>query len=105
MCSAINFTSRSTAPSSCTSAVPSAGRTSWPEFPFTYGGVDNEHPDRFPAMDATAADAKRGRTAANMYWELGPDDALPPDIKRINAFECSAQMWERFNGVRGRFPL
>src|SRR5262249_20711711 len=43
--------------------------TSWPEFPFTYGGVDSEHPNRFPAMDATEADGKRGRTAANMYWE------------------------------------
>ncbi|MCV7217001.1 hypothetical protein H7J51_17140 [Mycobacterium crocinum] len=175
---------------------------SWPEFPFTYGGVDSEHPNRFPAMDATAADAKRGRTAANMYWELGPDDALivefdahdglwmitnmgafftsmdylyrpvsytpsrtavdadgkvrlvlahddpgvhnwvdtqgfergnltyrhmlegepavlstrlvarseldqvlPPDTKRVNASERTAQLWERFHAVRGRFPL
>lgn len=176
--------------------------TSWPEFPFTYGGVDSEHPNTFPATDATAADAKRGRTAANMYWELGPDEALivefdaheglwmvtnmgafftsmdflyrpvsytpsrsatdadgkvrlvlahddpgvhnwvdtqgfergnltyrhmldgepavlstrlvtraqldevlPPDTKRVNASERSAQLWDRFNGVRARFPL
>jgi Protein of unknown function (DUF1214) len=176
--------------------------TSWPEFPFTYGGVDNEHPNRFPQMDATEADGKRGRTAANMYWELGSDetlvvefdaheglwmitnmgafftsmdflyrpvsytpsrastdsdgkvrlvlahddpgvhnwidtqgfergnltyrhmlegqpailttrlvrraqldDALPPDTKRITGSERTAQMWERFNGIRGRFPL
>ncbi|MBB3602951.1 hypothetical protein FHT40_002612 [Mycolicibacterium sp. BK556] len=176
--------------------------TSWPEFPFTYGGVDGEHPNRFPAMEASEADSKRGRTAANMYWELGPDDALivefdaheglwmvtnmgafftsmdflyrpvsytpsrtsidsdgkirlvlahddpgvynwldtqcfergnltyrhmlegqpavlsarlvaraqldgalPPDTKRVNSSERTAQLWERFNGVRGRFPL
>jgi hypothetical protein len=176
--------------------------TSWPEFPFTYGGVDSEHPNRFPVMDATAADGKRGRTAANMYWELGPDEALivefdahdglwmvtnmgafftsmdflyrpvsytpsrastdgdgkvrlvlahddpgvhnwvdtqgfergnltyrhmlegqpavlttrlvarseldsalPPDTKRVTSSERTAQLWERFNGVRGRFPL
>ncbi|AKK28814.1 DUF1214 domain-containing protein [Mycobacterium sp. EPa45] len=176
--------------------------TSWPEFPFTYGGVDATRPNSFPAMDASAADAKRGRTAANMYWEVGPDDALivefdahdglwmitnmgvfftsmdflyrpvsytpsraatdadgkvrlvlahddpgvhnwvdtqgfergnltyrhmlegepaalstqlvtraqldkvlPPDTKRVNASERRAQLWERFNGVRARFPL
>ncbi|QEN13400.1 DUF1214 domain-containing protein [Mycolicibacterium sp. ELW1] len=176
--------------------------TSWPEFPFTYGGVDNEHPNRFPETEATEADAKRGRVAANMYWELGPDDALivefdaheglwmitnmgtfftsmdflyrpvsytpsrasvdddgkirlvlahddpgvhnwvdtqgfergnltyrhmlggepavlstrlvahselgdalPPETKRVNASERTAQMWERFTAVRARFPL
>jgi hypothetical protein len=176
--------------------------TSWPEFPFTYGGVDAQHPNSFPVMDATDADAKRGRTAANMYWELGLDDALivefdthdglwmitnmgafftsmdflyrpvsytpsrtatdsdgkvrlvlahddpgvynwvdtqgfergnltyrhmlegepaalstrlvsraelddvlPPDTKRVNASERTALLWERFNGVRARFPL
>ena len=50
--------------------------TSWPEFPFTFGGVDSEHPNRFPVMDTTAADGKR-----------------------------TAALWERFNGVRARFPL
>jgi Protein of unknown function (DUF1214) len=48
----------------------------WPEFPFTYGGVDSAHPNRFPRLDASEADGKRGRAAANMYWELGPDEAL-----------------------------
>jgi hypothetical protein len=176
--------------------------SSWPEFPFAYGGVDHEHPNRFPAADATLADAKRGRTAANMYWELAPDDALvvefdahdglwmitnmgafftsmdylyrpvsytpsrtaidddgkvrlvlahddpgvhnwidtqgfdrgnltyrhmldgqpavlttrlvgraqldevlPRNTQRVSPSERNAQMWERFNGVRGRFPL
>lgn len=50
--------------------------TDWPEFPFTYGGVDATHPNRFPAVDATDGDDKRGRAAANMYWELAADEAL-----------------------------
>ena len=44
----------------------------WPEFPFTYGGVDADQPNTFPRVEATGADAKRGRAAANMYWELAP---------------------------------
>ncbi len=59
----------------------------WPEFPFTYGGVDNEHPNRFPRPDASEADGKRGRTAANMYWELGPDEAL------IVEFDAHEGLW------------
>ncbi|OBG93444.1 hypothetical protein A5698_18430 [Mycobacterium sp. E136] len=48
----------------------------WPEFPFAYGGVDAEHPNRFPDVTATGADAKRGRAAANMHWRLAPDESL-----------------------------
>ena len=48
----------------------------WPEFPFTYGGVDATAPNRFPGVDATGADALRGRAAASMYWELAPEQAL-----------------------------
>ena len=33
------------------------------------------------------------------------DHVLPPDTKRVNASERTAQLWERFHGVRGRFPL
>jgi hypothetical protein len=33
------------------------------------------------------------------------DDVLPPDTKRVNASERTALLWERFNGVRARFPL
>ena len=44
----------------------------WPEFPFSYGGEDADHPNIFPQADATGADAKRGRSAAYMYWESGP---------------------------------
>lgn len=59
----------------------------WPEFPFTYGGVDAEHPNAFPRVDATDADNKRGRAAANMYWELADDEAL------IIEFDDHAGLW------------
>ncbi|OBG99698.1 hypothetical protein A5696_18705 [Mycobacterium sp. E2699] len=59
----------------------------WPEFPFAHGGVDGEHPNRFPAPAASEADAKRGRTAANMYWELAPDEAL------IVEFDAHEGLW------------
>ena len=48
----------------------------WPEFPFTYGGVDATRPNRFPVITDTDADARRGRSAVNMHWQLGGDEAL-----------------------------
>ncbi|HKI41115.1 MAG TPA: hypothetical protein VKA66_12155 [Mycobacterium sp.] len=59
----------------------------WPEFPFAYGGVDAEHPNAFPQVGATEADSKRGRAAANMYWELGDDEAL------IIEFDAHDGLW------------
>jgi hypothetical protein len=60
----------------------------WPEFPFTYGGVDAAHPNSFPRIGAaTDADSKRGRAAANMYWELAPDEAL------IIEFDAHDGLW------------
>lgn len=59
----------------------------WPEFPFTHGGVDAAHPNRFPAVDAAAGDDKRGRAAANMYWELDADEAL------IIEFDAHDGLW------------
>lgn len=59
----------------------------WPEFPFTYGGVDPNRPNSFPQVDATDADARRGRAAANMYWELADDEAL------ILEFGAHAGLW------------
>ncbi|KUI28082.1 DUF1214 domain-containing protein [Mycobacterium sp. GA-2829] len=61
--------------------------TDWPEFPFTHGGVDAAHPNRFPAVDAAAGDDKRGRAAANMYWELAADEAL------IIEFDAHEGLW------------
>ena len=59
----------------------------WPAFPFTYGGVDAEHPNTFPRVGTTDADSKRGRAAANMYWELAADEAL------IVEFEAHDGLW------------
>ncbi|ORW32194.1 hypothetical protein AWB91_12055 [Mycobacterium paraense] len=59
----------------------------WPDFPFTYGGVDANNPNAFPDVGATDADRKRGRAAANMYWELTPDEAL------IIEFDAHDGLW------------
>ena len=60
----------------------------WPEFPFAYGGVDHEQPNRFPHIPgAVGADEKRGRAAVNMYWELTPGDAL------IVEFDAHPGLW------------
>ena len=61
----------------------------WPEFPFRYGGVDGEHPNRFPVALATDSDAKRGRAAANMHWALAPDEALIIEFDAHDACGCS----------------
>jgi hypothetical protein len=63
----------------------------WPEYPFTYGGVDAKRPNRFPEVASTGDDAKRGRAASNMYWELAPDEAL------IIEFDAHAGLWTLTN--------
>lgn len=59
----------------------------WPEYPFRYGGVDAEHPNHFPGVGRTDADAKRGRAAANMHWVLGADEAL------VVEFDAHEGLW------------
>jgi hypothetical protein len=59
----------------------------WPEFPFTYGGVDADRPNRFPDVASTGADIKRGRAAVNMHWALEPDEAL------IVEFDAHDGLW------------
>ncbi|OBK78980.1 DUF1214 domain-containing protein [Mycobacterium sp. 1164985.4] len=61
--------------------------SAWPEFPFTYGGVDAEQPNRFPDVTVTGADAKRGRAAVNMHWRLAPDESL------IVEFDAHDGLW------------
>jgi hypothetical protein len=63
----------------------------WPEFPFTHGGVDAANPNRFPEMTASGADAKRGRAATNMYWELAADEAM------IIEFDAHPGLWSLTN--------
>ncbi|WIM86698.1 hypothetical protein PT015_17665 [Candidatus Mycobacterium wuenschmannii] len=71
----------------------------WPEFPFAYGGVDADHPNTFPAVEATGADAKRGRAAANMYWELGPDEALIVEFDAHDGLWMLTNMGVFFNSM------
>jgi Protein of unknown function (DUF1214) len=63
----------------------------WPEYPFSHGGVDANSPNRFPEVASTGDDAKRGRAASNMYWELAPDEAL------IIEFDAHAGLWTLTN--------
>ena len=63
----------------------------WPEYPFTHGGVDADHPNSFPGISSTGADAKRGRAATNMYWELAADEAL------IIEFDAHPGLWSLTN--------
>jgi hypothetical protein len=71
----------------------------WPEFPFNYGGVDANRPNTFPRVDATGADTKRGRAAANMYWELGPDEALIVEFDAHDGLWMLTNMGVFFNSM------
>jgi len=74
----------------------------WPEFPFTYGGVDAEHPNTFPAVpraDATSADSRRGRAAANMYWQLASDEALIVEFDAHDGLWMFTNMGVFFNSM------
>ena len=63
----------------------------WPEFPFTYGGVDAVQLNRFPGVGAGEDDAKRGRAAANMHWVLARDEAL------VIEFDAHEGLWTLTN--------
>lgn len=71
----------------------------WPEFPFTYGGVDDEHPNAFPRVDATDADGRRGRAATNMYWELADDEALTVEFGAHDGLWMLTNMGVFFNSM------
>jgi hypothetical protein len=62
----------------------------WPEHSWRYsGGVcDPAFTNRFPPerSAATAADAKRGRMAAHMVWELQADEALIVEMDNHDGF-------------------
>ncbi len=73
--------------------------TDWPEFPFTYGGVDAAHPNSFPDVTTTAADDKRGRTAANMHWVLAPDEALVIEFDTHDGLWSLTNMGVFFNSM------
>ncbi|WP_066917094.1 DUF1214 domain-containing protein [Mycobacterium interjectum] len=71
----------------------------WPDFPFTYGGVDAGAPNAFPDVGATDADRKRGRAAANMYWELAPDEALIVEFDAHDGLWMLTNMGVFFNSM------
>lgn len=71
----------------------------WPEFPFQYGGVDADHPNRFPGAGATDADTKRGRAATNMYWELAADEALIVEFDAHDGLWMFTNMGVFFNSM------
>lgn len=59
----------------------------WPDYPFTYGGVEADRPNVFPEVASTGADAKRGRAAVNMHWHLAIDEVL------IIEFDAHDGLW------------
>jgi hypothetical protein len=71
----------------------------WPEFPFRYGGVDGENPNRFPPALATGSDMKRGRAAVNMHWVLSPDEALVIEFDAHDGLWMFTNMGVFFNSM------
>jgi len=71
----------------------------WPEFPFTYGGVDGRTPNHFPAVDSTGPDQKRGRAAVNMHWQLAPDEALVIEFEAHDGLWMFTNMGVFFNSM------
>ncbi|MDM4139672.1 MULTISPECIES: DUF1214 domain-containing protein [Mycobacterium] len=71
----------------------------WPEYPFNYRGVDAEHPNTFPRVGASDADGKRGRAAANMYWELASDEALIVEFDAHDGLWMFTNMGVFFNSM------
>ncbi len=71
----------------------------WPEFPFRYGGVDADHPNRFPQPSASDSDAKRGRAATNMHWVLAPDEALIIEVDAHDGLWMFTNMGVFFNSM------
>ncbi|OBI19647.1 hypothetical protein A5714_00930 [Mycobacterium sp. E2462] len=71
----------------------------WPEFPFSYGGVDAERPNTFGRVGDTDADAKRGRAATNMYWRLRPDEALIVEFDAHDGLWMFTNMGVFFNSM------
>lgn len=73
--------------------------TDWPDWPFAHGGVDATRPNTFPPEADTEEDRKRGRAAANMTWELGPDEALIVQFDWHPNFWMLANMGVFFNSM------
>ncbi|WP_304118842.1 DUF1214 domain-containing protein [Mycolicibacterium bacteremicum] len=75
----------------------------WPEYPFTHGGVDAQRPNSFPAVEATGDDARRGRAAANMHWQIGPEQALIIEFDAHDGLWMLTNMGVFFNSMDYRY--
>jgi hypothetical protein len=76
--------------------------TDWPDHPYQFSGgvVDGVNVNRFPEAKAdTASDRRRGRAAANMCWELAPDEALILEFNSHDGFWMLTNMGVFFNSM------
>jgi hypothetical protein len=52
----------------------------WPDWGLNWGGMNSVN--KYPELQDTGADKKRGRAAANMHWMLAPDEAIIVEFDR-----------------------
>jgi hypothetical protein len=73
--------------------------TDWPDHPFMIGAVNPNTPNVFPGALGDSGDKKRGRAAANMYWEIAPDEALIVEFDSHDGFWMLSNMGVFFNSM------
>jgi hypothetical protein len=71
----------------------------WPDHPFMIGAVDPKNVNNFPGALGDPGDKKRGRAAANMYWEIAPDEALILEFDNHDGFWMLSMMGAFFNSM------
>jgi len=73
----------------------------WPDHSYRYSpAVDPVNVNAFPADKANdSADQKRGRLAANLCWELAPDEALVIEFEQRSGFWMLANMGAFFTSM------
>ena len=72
----------------------------WPEFPFTYGGVDAGPAEQVSGCRRSSPDdEKRGRAATNMHWVLAPDEALVIEFDAHDGLWTLTNMGVFFNSM------
>jgi hypothetical protein len=73
--------------------------------PGVYNWVDTQGFERGNLTYRHMLEGEPAALSTRLVSRAELDDVLPPDTKRVNASERTALLWERFNGVRARFPL
>jgi len=75
----------------------------WPDHPYQFSGgaVDGANVNAFPPEPKgdAASDRRRGRAAANMCWQLAPDEALIIEFNRHDGFWMMTNMGVFFNSM------